>query len=338
MIRPVDAPSIAVVGAGAFGTALALAASRAGRDVALWCRTPDQCDAMVSGGENARLPGFRLGPRIRPTTSWEVAASARLVILATPAQALREIAAALAGHLVAGTPVLLVAKGIERTTGLFVTEVVRDVLPGAVPAILSGPGFAADIARGAPTALTLASTLFDSSEIPAALLGSPTFRIYRSIDVRGVEIGGAAKNVLAIAAGVAAGRGFGESSVAAVIARGFAELLRFGTAHGAQTETLCGLSGLGDLILTGTSSRSRNRRLGEALGAGMNSQAAIAAVGLAEGAWTAAILVEMAQKCGVEMPVCEAVAALLDGRLGVDGAIDLLLSRPARPEGGAALR
>jgi glycerol-3-phosphate dehydrogenase (NAD(P)+) len=213
-----------------------------------------------------------------------------------------------------------------------VSEVVGETLPQARPAVLSGPGFAEDIAAGAPTALTLACQDVALGTRLSGSLGSPTLRLYPARDVRGVEIGGAAKNVLAIAAGVAAGKGFGESAVAALIARSFAELSRFGMAFGAQPETLTGLSGLGDLILTGTSQRSRNRRLGEALGKGFSVDEALAATGLAEGLWTAGILADMAKAKGVDMPIVQAVADLVSGRLRVDDAVQRLLARPVRAE------
>jgi glycerol-3-phosphate dehydrogenase (NAD(P)+) len=205
-------------------------------------------------------------------------------------------------------------------------------LPGSPVAVLSGPGFAEDIARAAPTALTLACPDGGLGAALAESLGSQRLRLYHTTDRRGVEIGGAAKNVLAIAAGVAAGMGFGDSAVAALLARGFAELTRFGLALGARPETLAGLSGLGDLILTGTSPRSRNRRLGEALGRGETLAAAEASVGLAEGQWTAGVLVALAEERGVDMPVSAAVAALVGGAIDVDEAVDRLLSRPPRSE------
>jgi glycerol-3-phosphate dehydrogenase (NAD(P)+) len=324
--------SVAIIGAGAFGTALALAARRAGREVILWARSRDQVAAMEASRMAARLPGVRLPAEVEITAEAAVACTADILILALPTQALREAFTPFAELLAGDTPVVVAAKGIERATGRFVSEIVTEVLPKARPAVLSGPGFAEDIARGAPTALTLACTDPELGAALAAALGSPTLRLYHASDVRGVEIGGAAKNVLAIAAGVAAGKGFGESAVAALIARGFAELLRFGAAYGASAETLVGLSGLGDLILTGTSSRSRNRRLGEAVGAGASIEAAIAEVGLAEGVWTAAILATKAEARGIDMPVAQAVTELVGGRAEIDHLIERLLSRPQRAE------
>jgi glycerol-3-phosphate dehydrogenase (NAD(P)+) len=324
--------SIAVIGAGAFGTALAFAADRAGARVSLWGRDPVKVATMAATRLNPRLPGHALPPAIVVTADLAEAVSADALILAVPTQALRETVSGLAGLNTGGRPLIVAAKGIERATGLFVTDVVHSVLPNAPVAMLSGPGFAADIAGGFPAALTLAATDAALGKQLAEALASPAFRIYASTDLRGVEIGGAAKNVLAIAAGIAAGKGFGESTIAALIARSFAELTRFGVAHGARAETLAGLSGLGDLILTGMSSRSRNRRLGEELGRGATLAAAIESTGLAEGVWTAPILAEMAAQKGVEMPVAQAVADFVDGRTSVDRAIEVLLARPVKGE------
>jgi glycerol-3-phosphate dehydrogenase (NAD(P)+) len=323
---------VGVIGAGAFGTALAQAAARAGRTVTLWARDEAHVEAMRATGRNMRAGGVEVGHAIALTSCLTIAAEADILILATPTQSLRDVSSRLAALVGPGRPVVLAAKGIERASGLFVSGIVGATMDRPVAAVLSGPGFAADIGRGAPTALTLACADEDVGRRLVAALGSPTFRLYRSSDVHGVEIGGAAKNVIAIAAGVAAGKGFGDSSVAALLSRGFAELARFGASYGARAETLAGLSGLGDLILTGTSSRSRNRRLGEAIGAGASIAAAEAAVGLAEGAWTAGILVELARARDIEMPVCEAVAALVASRTSVDDAIEVLLARPPRAE------
>jgi glycerol-3-phosphate dehydrogenase (NAD(P)+) len=213
------------------------------------------------------------------------------------------------------------------------TEVIADCAPQAVPAILSGPSFAQEVARGLPAAVTLAAREESLAAALAGALGSATFRPYHSTDVRGVEIGGAAKNVLAIAAGIVAGRGLGASAAAALTTRGFAELFRFGRALGARPETLTGLSGLGDLILTCSSAQSRNFSLGVALGQGRTPAQASAAAGLAEGAFTAAALVELALEAGIEMPIATAVAGILDGALSVDEAIENLLTRPFRAEG-----
>ena len=318
---------IAVVGAGAWGTALANTAARAGRDVTLWARDPAIVTQLTTKRENPRLPRIRLDNRIAATGAIADLAHADTVLLAVPAQELRVAATALAPHVGARLPVIACAKGIERGTHYFMTEIIAETLPAAVPAILSGPSFAADVALGLPTAVTLACADEPAAATLARALGSQTFRPYHTSDVRGVEIGGAAKNVLAIAAGIVQGRKLGASATAALVTRGFAELARFGRALGARSETLTGLSGLGDLILTCSSPQSRNFSLGIALGAGRPPEAK-----LAEGAFTAAALIELANERHVEMPIAAAVAAVLDGRLSVDAAIESLLTRPFRAE------
>ncbi|MDJ1159782.1 NAD(P)H-dependent glycerol-3-phosphate dehydrogenase [Chelatococcus sp. SYSU_G07232] len=323
---------VAVVGAGAWGTALANAAALAGRKVVLWTRDPEHARLLSETRTNARfLPGVPLAPGMTVTAALGDLAAARLVLLVVPAQAVREVAAALTPVIAPGTPVVVCAKGIERGSGRFMTEVVAEVMPAALPAVLSGPSFAGDVARGLPTAVVLAAADEALAAELAAALSSPTFRIYHGGDPRGVEIGGAAKNVLAIACGIVMGRRLGESARAALVARGFAELTRFARAWGGRPETLMGLSGLGDLVLTCGSPKSRNFAFGDALGRGV--PAAEAAGGrLAEGALTAAALVAMARARGVEMPVAEAVDAVLSGALTVGEAIDSLLHRPIRAE------
>jgi glycerol-3-phosphate dehydrogenase (NAD(P)+) len=322
---------IAVMGGGAWGAALANAAARAGREVALIPRTPDAVAAMRASRESPRLPGVRLDERIAVTDDSAELGAADAVLLAVPAQSLRTAAGALARTIRPGTPVIACAKGIERGTRKFMTEVIAECVPEAVPAILSGPSFATDVARGLPTAVTLAARERKIAEALARALGSPTFRPYHTTDVRGVEIGGAAKNVLAIGAGIVAGRGLGASAAAALTTRGFAELMRFGKAYGARSETLTGLSGLGDLILTCSSPQSRNFSLGIAIGKG-EAPAAAAHGTLAEGAFTASVLIDMATEQAIDMPVAAAVAAVLDGTLDVDTATEALLTRPLRGE------
>jgi glycerol-3-phosphate dehydrogenase (NAD(P)+) len=333
------AQRIMVLGAGAWGIALANAAARAGRTVTLWPRNAAAARAIAASGESPRLPGVRIDERVAVAAPRGIPdASARgegrpdAILIAVPAQELR-IAASGLTNLEPATPVVTCAKGIERTTRRFMTEVIGECLPGSVAAILSGPSFAADVACGLPTAVTLAAPTAALAEKLARSLGSATFRPYHSTDIRGVEIGGAAKNVLAIAAGIVAGRRLGSSAAAALTTRGFAELTRFGRAYGAQRETLTGLSGLGDLILTASSPRSRNFSLGVALGEGKGFAEARAAVHLAEGAFTASALLEMARERNVEMPIAAAVAAVLDGSLDIDAAIEALLARPLRAEG-----
>ncbi len=323
--------TIGVIGAGAWGVALANVAARAGHDVALWARDPDHVADMRARRESRRLPGVALEARVRPEADLSIAGAADLVLMVTPAQALDEAAARLAPHLRAGVPLTLCAKGIERTTRRFVSDIVAARLPDNPPAVLSGPSFAADVSRGLPTAVTLAAGHEDLARQIAAALTTPNFRLYHTTDLRGVEIGGAAKNVLAIACGAAAGRGLGASASAALVARGFAELRRFGAAWGARPETLMGLSGLGDLVLTCGSEQSRNFALGLALGRG-ETPAGAAHGKLAEGAATAPVLVEMAREKGVEMPIAASVEALLAGRISIDRAIEALMSRPSKPE------
>src|SRR6195256_6024728 len=304
-LTPMAIERIAVVGAGAWGSALANAAARAGRSVTLIARAA--VDALQATRESPRLPGVRLDERIAMTARIAAAGEADAVLLAVPAQALRAAAGALAAVIRPGTPAIACAKGIERGTHQFMTEVIAESAPAPVPAILSGPSFAADVARGLPTAVTLAARDRKTAEALARALGSATFRPYHVTDVRGVEIGGAAKNVLAIAAGIVTGRGLGPSAAAALVTRGFAELFRFGKALGARPETLTGLAGLGDLILTCSTPQSRNFSLGVALGKGQVPELASEGQKLAEGAFTASALTEMAAERGVDMPIAGAV-------------------------------
>jgi len=257
------------------------------------------------------------------------AARANIILIATPAQNLRETVTALAPHLAKAAPVIACAKGIERGTHKFMTEVIAEAAPDAIPAILSGPSFAEDVARGLPTAVTLAARDEALASALVQSLGSSTFRPYHTTDIRGVEIGGAAKNVLAIAAGIAVGKKFGASAQAALTTRGFSELVRLGRACGARSETMSGLSGLGDLILTCSSPQSRNFALGVALGRGERPPRDR----LAEGEFTAPVLIELAASQNIDMPVSNAVAAILSGAVTIDAAIDSLLTRPFKAEG-----
>ncbi len=327
------ADRIAVVGAGAWGTALANVIARAGRSVTLLARDGDAARAIATACESPRLPGVPIDHRVAITALTESRPEGDVILIAVPAQALRSTVSALTESIAAGTPIVTCAKGIERTTRRFMSEIIAECLPQAVPAILSGPSFAADVARGLPTAVTLAAADEEAARMLSGSLGSAAFRPYHSTDVRGVEIGGAAKNVLAIAAGIVNGRKLGASAAAALTTRGFAELVRFGRAYGAQPETLTGLSGLGDLILTCSSPQSRNFSLGVALGQGRGLDAAQHSGHLAEGAFTASVLVDMARARNVEMPIASAVAAVLDGALTIDAAIEALLTRPLRSEG-----
>jgi glycerol-3-phosphate dehydrogenase (NAD(P)+) len=321
--------SIAVIGAGAWGTALAGVAARAGREVILCTRSAEIAKTIAATRSNPKLPGVTLHAGIQVTDDMARAATSDIVLIATPAQDLRAATSALAPHLTDGTPLVACAKGIERGTHKFMTEVIAEAAPKARASILSGPGFADDVARGLPTAVTLAASDEELAKNLVQALGSATFRPYHTTDVRGVEIGGAAKNVLAIAAGIAVGKKLGASAQAALTTRGFSELARLGRALGARSETLVGLSGLGDLILTCSTPQSRNFALGQALGRGEAAPRGK----LAEGAFTAPVLVELAAAEGVDMPVSHAVAGILRGAVTIDDAVEGLLTRPFKAEG-----
>jgi glycerol-3-phosphate dehydrogenase (NAD(P)+) len=318
---------IAVLGGGAWGTALTLTCARAGRSVTLWEHDAANAERLATRRESSFLPGVRLDDGIAIMRDLAQAAKADAILVVVPAQAVRPVVKALAAEIAADTPLIVCAKGIERGTLKFMSEIVAECAPGALPAILSGPSFAADVARGLPTAVTLACGEEHVASALAQAIGSATFRPYHSTDVRGVEIGGATKNVLAIGAGIVAGRKLGASAAAALTTRGFAELVRFGRAHGARTETMMGLSGLGDLLLTCSTPQSRNYSFGVALGRGEKPVDK-----LAEGAITAPVLLEMARAKNIDMPIALAVNAVLSGELSVDAAIESLLTRPFREE------
>jgi glycerol-3-phosphate dehydrogenase (NAD(P)+) len=323
---------IAIVGAGAFGSALANAAAYAGRNVTLVARTAADAERIRQRRESPHLPGVRINDGVALASMDGPRLDCDAVLLAVPSQALREALKSFAPKLAAQTPVVACAKGIEIGTRRFMTEIIAEVAPQSRPAILSGPCFAADMGRGLPAAVTLAAQDEEVARALSQALGTPAFRLYYSADVRGVEIGGAAKNVLAIAAGIVAGRGLGASAAAALVTRGFAELVRFGRALGAKPETLMGLSGLGDLILTCSSPQSRNFAFGMSLGKGIPVRDIHAATGLAEGVFTAPVLLEMAQAHNVEMPIAAAVVAVLESALSVNEAIESLLMRPVGAE------
>jgi glycerol-3-phosphate dehydrogenase (NAD(P)+) len=326
-MRPTNV--IGVAGAGAWGVALANAAAAAGRTVILWGRDDARMRAIATTRRSDRLPGVDLARAVEATSDLADLGRCEAILVAAPAQASREIAMRLA---TAGSaPLVTCAKGIERGTHAFMTEVLAEAAPGRRTAILSGPSFAADVAAGLPTAVTLASADEDLARALCDALRGPTLRLYHSTDVRGVEIGGAAKNVLAIACGVTAGRGLGASAVAALTARGFAELRRFGEAFGARGSTLMGLSGLGDLVLTCSSPQSRNFAFGQALGRG-ESAAEAGAGGLVEGRFTALALTELARERGVDMPIADCVQGLIEGSLDVKAAVSALLTRPPKGE------
>jgi glycerol-3-phosphate dehydrogenase (NAD(P)+) len=324
--------TIGVAGAGAWGVALANVAARAGRRVILWGRDAEAMRSLSESRQSPHLLGATLADAIVVSADIGALAACEAALVVVPAQATRAVAGQLAGVLPAAAALVACAKGIELGADLFMTEVLAQAAPGHPGAILSGPSFAADVAAGLPTAVTLACADEARARALARALNSPNFRLYHSDDVSGVEIGGAAKNVLAIACGIASGLGLGPSAGAALIARGFAELSRFGAAYGARPQTLMGLSGLGDLVLTCTSPQSRNFAFGLALGRGMS--AADAAAGkLAEGATTVSALLEMARARKIEMPIASSVAAVIAGDEDVRAIVGKLLARPAKAEG-----
>jgi glycerol-3-phosphate dehydrogenase (NAD(P)+) len=321
---------LGVIGGGAWGTALAQVAARGDREVVLWAREPEVVESVNGAHRNALfLAGVPLSPAIRATSDFGALSGLDALLVVAPAQHVRAV---LEQAATGSTPLVLCAKGIEAGTRLLVGEVAREVAPGAPIAVLSGPTFAHEVAQGLPTAVTLACADEDLRERLAARLAGPAFRTYGSSDVVGAEIGGAVKNVLAIACGVVEGAGLGLNARAALIARGFAEMTRFGLARGAQAETLTGLSGLGDLVLTCSSTNSRNFSLGVGLGQGRSAAELLAdRRTVAEGAFTAPVLREAAEEAGVDMPVTAAVNALLEGA-PVRDVIGALLSRPLKEE------
>ncbi len=322
---------IGIIGAGAWGTALAAAMHKAGNEVLIWAREPDVAAHINAAHENALfLPGVPLDPAIQATHNLADLASANLLLIVVPAQFVRATLAALP---VSDAPLVLCAKGIERGTQKLVSEVAGEVRPDAKLAVLSGPTFAHEVARGMPAAVTLACQDDALWADISPMLSSSSFRPYYSSDIIGAEIGGAVKNVLAVASGVVDGAGLGLNARAAVIARGFAEMQRFGLARGAQAETLAGLSGLGDLVLTCSSENSRNFSLGRGLGQGKSAAELLAdRRTVAEGAHTAPVLAEAAKAAGVEMPIVQAVCALLSGAASVEAVVGELMSRPLKTE------
>jgi glycerol-3-phosphate dehydrogenase (NAD(P)+) len=326
---------IGVVGGGAWGTALAQTCRLAGCDVLLWAREPDVvAEINASHANSLFLPGVALHPELTATSDLAAIARHELILLVSPAQHVRAVARELAPHMAAGTPVVICAKGLEQQTGKLLGAVLDEALPQASRAVLSGPSFAADVARGLPAALTLACADEKLGQRLAEAIGYKNFRLYWTSDMIGVEVGGAVKNVLAIAAGIVQGKGLGASAHAALVTRGFAEIRRFGAALGARPETLAGLAGLGDLLLTCGSAQSRNMSLGHALGQGQDLASVLGARrSVAEGVYTAEAVVRVADANGIEMPICAAVHAIVQGAATVDQAIERLLLRPFRSEG-----
>jgi glycerol-3-phosphate dehydrogenase (NAD(P)+) len=323
-----------VIGGGAWGTALAQVAVRAGLEPMLWAREAEAVQAINARHENPLfLPGVALDPLVRATRDLADLAGSDLVLAVVPAQHLRGLLQQFAPHARPGLPVVLCAKGIEQHSLKLMNEVLAETLPDAAPAVLSGPSFAAEVARGLPTAITLACPDPDLARALADAIATPTFRPYVSPDMTGAEAGGAVKNVLAIACGIVEGRGLGRSAHAALVTRGFAELTRLAVALGGRAETVAGLCGLGDLVLTCSSAQSRNMSLGLALGRGQSAEAALAGKrSVAEGADSAPAVRDLARKLGVETPICDAVAQVLAGEVSVEAAIAGLLARPLRAE------
>jgi glycerol-3-phosphate dehydrogenase (NAD(P)+) len=327
--------SIGIVGAGAWGTALAVTARRAGRSVTLWAHEPEVAAAISGSHRNPLyLPGIDLDPAIAATGEIDRVAAADVVLLVAPAQHLRGVCRSLAPHLRPGTPIVICAKGIELATSALMGEVVADELPQAPIAVLSGPTFAIEVAHGLPTAVTLACSDPLLGQRLVEALGTATFRPYLSDDLVGAEIGGAVKNVLAIGCGIVEGKGFGDNARAALITRGLTEITRLAMAKGAKAETLMGLSGLGDLILTASSTQSRNYSLGFALGQGRSLAEVLAERrAVTEGVYTAGAVMELSERLAVEMPLCAAVDAVINRGAGLDSTIQGLLARPFRAEG-----
>jgi len=325
---------IGIVGGGAWGTALAVTARRAGREIVLWAREAEVVTAVNQRHENPLfLPGIVVDPAIAATGDVAAAASADAVLLVVPAQHLRAVAGAIAPTLRPGAAVVICAKGVEEASGALMSEVAAAALPGARLAILSGPTFAGEVARGLPTAVTLATVDQALGAALIAALGTRSFRPYLSADVVGAEIGGAVKNVLAIACGIVAGRRLGDNARAALITRGLAEMVRLAQAKGGRAETLMGLSGLGDLTLTCTALQSRNHSLGFALGEGTALDEILARRrSVAEGVSSAAAVTALARRLGVDMPIVAAVDAILHHGADIDGSIASLLARPFRGE------
>ena len=327
----------AVIGAGSWGTALALLLARCQQDTLLWSGEPGHAQAMAKSQSNeAYLPGIPLEPRITPSDNFEEAANARRLVLAVPSHAFRSVLTQLKEHLPRDKRCYICwgTKGFEPDSSLLLSDVFEEVMDeNAVPAVVSGPSFAGEVARGLPSALTVAAANDDDASTVAAWFRDARTRVYTSTDLRGVQLGGAIKNVMAIAAGISDGLGFGANARAALITRGLTELARLGEALGGRPETFMGLTGLGDLILTCTDDQSRNRRVGLAIGRGEDVTTALETIGQeAEGLNTARELFRKSQALDVEMPISEQVYRIVFEKLDPKLAVTALLSREARPE------
>jgi glycerol-3-phosphate dehydrogenase (NAD(P)+) len=323
-----------VIGAGAWGTALAQICVRGGLETRLWAREPEVVESIEARRENSLfLPGVELDERLAVTGDLAALAECDLILSVAPAQHTRPALAAFAPHARDGLPIVLCSKGVERGSLKLMTEVLAETVPQACPAVLSGPSFAGEAARGLPVAVTLACPNDALAADLSEALAGPNFRPYWSDDLIGAEVGGALKNVLAIACGISEGRELGRSAHAALITRGFAEMVRTAEALGGKAGTVAGLCGLGDLVLTCSSPQSRNMSVGLALGRGMSLDEALSGkLSVAEGVESAPAVRDLVRKLGVDAPICEVVAAILDGRLGVDEALNALLSRPLKSE------
>ena len=320
--------SIGILGSGAFGTALAIALAKAGREVILWSRDAEFVRELTVTRKNARhLPGAELTMNIRPTADISKLKSCEAILLAVPAQSTSSLLTICAASLPL-VPLVICAKGIEKVSQRLQSEIVSDLAPNHQIAALTGPGFAQEIAAGLPTALTLACEDSQSGQSLQALLSTPRLRLYLTNDIRGAQLAGSLKNVVALACGMVAGAALGESARAALMTRGFAEMSRLAMAMGAKPETLSGLSGLGDLALTCNSAQSRNFANGFALGQGKVTAAGTTVEGIA----TAFAACELARKFAVEMPIANAVAAVIEGKISISSAMDMLLTRPLRTE------
>ncbi|HEY1505884.1 MAG TPA: NAD(P)H-dependent glycerol-3-phosphate dehydrogenase [Stellaceae bacterium] len=323
-----------IIGGGAWGTALAQVLRRAGRDVVIWAREAEVVVAIDTGHNNPLfLPGIALDPAIRATADLAEAARTDVVLLVAPAQHLRALCKQLGPSLAPATPLVICAKGIEEESGALLSEVAAEILPRTELAVLSGPTFAAEVAKGLPTAITLAAGDAKLGQRLIAALGTREFRPYFTDDVAGAQIGGAVKNVMAIACGIVMGRGFGDNARAALITRGLAEMVRLALAKGGKAETLMGLSGLGDLTLTCSSTQSRNHSLGLALGKGETLDSYVAGRrSVAEGVSSSAAAAALAKKLKIEMPIVSAIDAILHRGAAIDAAIEALLTRPFKAE------
>ncbi|NVK18559.1 MAG: NAD(P)-dependent glycerol-3-phosphate dehydrogenase [Methylocystaceae bacterium] len=326
--------TVGVIGAGAWGTALACAARRAGNDVLIQAYEPEVADAInLSHSNPTYLPNTNLDPHIKATPDLSDLKGCDVILFVAPAQFVRSTAQQLKPNLKKGTPLLICAKGIELESGKLMSEVLGEELPGAEIGILSGPTFASEVANGLPSACTLAMDNSDQAMEIAKMIGSSRFRIYASDDIIGAQIGGAVKNVLAIASGMVSGKGFGDNARAALITRGISELARLGVAKGAKSETLMGLSGMGDLTLTCNSMQSRNFSLGVALGQGEKLDDILKVrKAVTEGVFTARSVCKLAASLHVEMPICAAVNEILNKGADLNQVVDMLLSRPFKEE------